>query len=85
MLAAPVAGLAAGRDAATAAHDHLRAATTILADCACRRAAEDAGEAAMLAETATAEHSAARIAAALERARFSLRLAQERLGREGCS
>lgn len=84
-LAAPVTGLAAGREAAAAIHDHLRGAATVLADCACRRAAEDTAEAATLAETATAEHSAARIAAALERARFSLRLARERLGREGCS
>ena len=85
LLAQPVASLSTGRDQAAAAHDHLRDATGVLQGCACHRAAEDAGEASALAEQASAEHSAARIATTLHRAAFSLRLARERLSREGCS
>lgn len=84
-LARPVEGLGSGRAQAAAVHDALRTAREGLAGCGCRRAAEDAGEAAMLAEQGAAEHSAARIAAVLDRAAFSARLARERLDREGCS
>ena len=85
ILARLAEALSAGREAGAAAAERLRAARTVLAGCGCRRAASDAGEAAMLAEQAGGEASLPRLAATLERARFSLRLARERLDRAGCS
>lgn len=76
--------LAAGRDLAAEAAGHLHRAAEVLAGCLCRRAAPEAWEAARIAEQAISEASAARLAATLERARFSLRLVQERLDRAGC-
>lgn len=83
--AVPVTGLADGRDRAGSVHADLRTATEVLQGCGCRRAAADTADAALLAETAAHQPSAAAIAQGLERAGFSLRLARERLGREGCS
>jgi hypothetical protein len=85
LLARPPAGLSTGREQAMAAADRLRAAAVVLQGCACRRAAEDAAEAASLAEAAGLGDSAARIGAMLERAGFSVRLVRERLGGQGCS
>lgn len=85
MLAAVPESLPAGRTAGTAAGSSLRQATATLAGCGCHQAADHATEAAGLAEQATAEANLARVRGALDRARFSLRLARERLGRQGCS
>lgn len=84
-MARPVEGLSAGRAQAGAAAAALGEAMAGLQGCGCRRAAEDAADAALLAEAATAEASAPAVAARLDRAGFSVRLARERLGREGCA
>ncbi len=82
-----IPSLAAGRATAAAAADRLHGAAAALSSCGCgcARAAADAEEAAALADAAGSEASVARVAAALDRARFSLRLARERLDRDGCS
>ena len=81
----PVTGLANGRDLAGGVHADLRTATAVLQGCGCQRAAQDAADATLLAETAAQQGSAQAIAAGLGRAGFSMRMARERLGREGCS
>ena len=84
-LARPVTGLSDGRDLAGGIHADLHRATEVLQGCGCRRAAQDAADAALLAETAAHQANAQEIATGLRRAGFSLRLVRERLGREGCS
>ncbi len=84
-LAEPPTALVAGRAAGAEAGSQLQAAATGLAGCGCRRAAASATEAAGLAEQAGAEASLGRLRAALDRARFSVGLVRERLGRQGCS
>ncbi|WP_431267944.1 hypothetical protein [Dankookia sp. P2] len=83
------AGIAAaellpGRDAAEAAAAALAEATGRFEGCGCRRAAEQAREAAGLAEQARSEASADRLGRALARARVSIGLARDRLDRQGC-
>ena len=77
--------LAAGREAAASATERLREAAMVFVGCGCRRAAPEAAEAAAIAEQAVSEASVARIRAMLDRARFSLGLLRERLGRSGCA
>jgi hypothetical protein len=81
----PAAGLLAGREALQDAADRLRAAEARLAGCGCPRAAADAGDAATAAEQGQGEAGVPRQAAAMDRARFSIRLARERLDRAGCA
>ncbi len=85
LLAAPSPGLEAGRDQAAQASAQLHEARLSLQGCGCRRVAEQAGEAAGLAEQARSQASVADLRRSLDRARFSLRLARERAGRDGCS
>lgn len=85
VLAAVPESLPAGRAAGAAASSGLQQATATLAGCGCHQAADHATEAAGLAEQATAGDSLPQVRGALDRARFSLRLARERLGRQGCS
>ncbi|WP_135468814.1 hypothetical protein [Crenalkalicoccus roseus] len=77
--------LSAGRALAAEAGERLRAGAGILAGCGCARAAEEAAEAALLAEQAGSEVELARLRATLDRARFSLSLARQRLDRTGCA
>ncbi|MDO9709161.1 hypothetical protein [Paracraurococcus lichenis] len=77
--------LPAGRAAAEAAAASLEEAATRLGGCGCAQAAGFAREAQGLAEQARSEAVPERIARALDRARFSLGLARERLERRGCS
>lgn len=84
-LAQPPAGLLEGRATAAETAATLREAAGWLAGCGCRRLAEQAQEAAALAELAQSEASFAGVARRLERARFSLRLARESAGSVGCN
>ncbi|WP_165982932.1 hypothetical protein, partial [Dankookia rubra] len=72
------------RDAAEAAAAALAEAAGRLEGCGCRLAAEPVREAAGLAERARSEASVYRLRGALDRARFSLGLARDRLDRRGC-
>ena len=84
-LAEPPTTLVAGRATGGEVESQLQTAATELAGCGCRQAAASAAEAAGLLEQAGAEASLLRLRATLDRARFSARLARERLGRQGCS
>jgi hypothetical protein len=84
-LAQPLAGLTEGRAEAERSAAELREAARWLAGCGCRRLVAQTEEAAALAELAQSEASAAGVARRLDRARFSLRLARESAGREGCT
>ena len=85
MLAAPSPGLEAGRDQAAQASAGLYQAQATLLRCGCRRLAEPVAEAAGLADQARSQASMADLRRSLDRARFSLRLAREKAGRDGCS
>lgn len=76
--------LLAGRDAAAAASLALAEATGRFAGCGCARAAAEAREAQGLAEQAGSEVSPQGVGRVLDRARFSLGRARERLDRQGC-
>ena len=78
------AGLLPGRAAAEAARTALAEAADRLQGCGCARAAELTTEALRLAEQAGFESTQDRLARVLDRARLSLGLARDRLGREGC-
>ncbi|MCB4820866.1 hypothetical protein [Roseicella aerolata] len=78
-------GLLAGREAADAAAAALTEAAARLAGCGCPLAAEQVREAAGLAEQARSEAGPDRLRRTLDRARFSLGQARERLDRRGCS
>ncbi|WP_043337494.1 hypothetical protein [Belnapia moabensis] len=77
--------LLAGREAAGQAADRLAEAAGRLAGCGCARAAGEAQEAAGLAEGLRGAAELAGIRRGMDRARFSARLARERLDRQGCS
>ena len=77
-------GLLPARAAAETAQAALAEAAGRLQGCGCARAAELTGEAVRLAEQAPFESSLDRLARVLDRARLSLGLARDRLGREGC-
>lgn len=79
------ASLAAGRAAGGVAADQLRAAAARLAGCGCPRAAEQAGEAAGIAEETRAEAGRERLRRLLDRAGFAAGEARARLDRQGCS
>ena len=68
-----------------AVDERLREAAAVLEGCGCRQAAAGLGEAAALAEEAQSRSSLDGVRRLLDRAGFSLRLAQERLERQGCS
>lgn len=78
------ATLLPGRRAAEAAATALADATGRLEGCGCRLAGELTREATGLAELARSEVSPDRLRRALDRARFSLTLARDRLDRQGC-
>ncbi|RAI55338.1 hypothetical protein [Roseicella frigidaeris] len=78
------AGLLPARAAAEAARTALAEAAGRLQGCGCARAAELTAEALRLAEQAGFESAQDRLARVLDRARLSLGLARDRLGREGC-
>ncbi len=77
--------LLAGREAAGQAADRLGEAAQRLAGCGCAQAAGLAGEAAGLAEGLRGAAELAQIRRGLDRARFSARLARERMEGRGCS
>lgn len=77
--------LSAGREAGGSAADRLTEAAATLGGCGCRQVAGHLQEAAGIAEEVRAEASLERLRRLLDRAGFSLRLAQQRLGRQGCS
>jgi hypothetical protein len=81
----PRPSLVAGRDLAGATATRLREAAAVLDGCGCRQAAAGVGEAAALSEEAQAQSSLDGLRRLLDRAGFSLRLARERLDRQGCS
>ncbi len=83
-LAQPPQSLAGARALATTAGADLHQAATSLRGCGCPALAEQATEAAALAEQGMAAASVTEASRTLDRARFSLRLARERAGREGC-
>jgi hypothetical protein len=76
--------LSEGRATAGAAAGALGEAAGRLTGCGCVQAAQDAREAAGLAEQATGETALDRLRRLLDRAGFSARLARERLERRGC-
>lgn len=82
---ADAGSLLAGREAAAAAADRLAEAVTRLEGCGCGQAAGHVRDAAGLAEEARGAASLDRIRHGLDRARFSTRLARERMDRQGCS
>jgi hypothetical protein len=84
-LATPAASLLEARDLASAVAAELYAAARQLAGCGCRRLAEQAEEAARTAEQAASESSVIALRRSLDRARFSVELARQRAGRDGCS
>ncbi|MBL6454975.1 hypothetical protein JMJ55_06545 [Belnapia sp. T6] len=77
--------LLAGREAAGQAADRLTEAAAWLTGCRCAQAAGQAREAAGLAEELRGAAELERIRRGMDRARFSARLARERLDRQGCS
>jgi hypothetical protein len=83
-LAVSMTSLPEGRDQAAQASGQLHEATRWLSGCGCRRLAEQAQEAAGIAEQGMSESSIAALRRTLDRARFSLSLARERAEREGC-
>jgi hypothetical protein len=82
-VAAP--SLLEGRAAAAEAAQSLGEAAGRLGGCGCGEAAGHAQEAAALAEAARGADSLDGVRRGLDRARFSARLARERLDRRGCS
>ena len=56
-----------------------------LRGCGCHQLADQAGEAGGIAEGARAAADVPALLRTLERARYALRLARDRAGREGCS
>ena len=85
VLDAPVAGLGAGREQAAAAVQALGEAQARLLGCGCRRVAEQVLEAGGIAEAARASADVPALRRGLDRARYALGLARERVGRDGCS
>ena len=83
-LAAPVAGLLAGREAGLTIAAVLDTARDRFVGCACPRLAEQVDEAARLAEQAGYEASAVRIAQTFAQAGFRTRLARQLLDGVGC-
>jgi len=83
-LAAPGAGLLAGRAAAGEAAGALASAEASFGRCQCPRLAEMVGEAARWAEIATSQASAAEVSASIAQARFRAGLARQALERDGC-
>jgi len=83
--AAASSSLTAGREAAGAIAARLHEVAGRLSGCGCHQAADHAAEAAGLADQAGNEAGIARLRRSLDRARFSLTLARERLDRAGCS
>jgi hypothetical protein len=85
VLAAEPAGLGAGREQAVAAVAALSEARERLLGCGCRRVAEQVAEASGIAEAARSTADVPGLRRGLERARYALGLARERVGREGCA
>jgi hypothetical protein len=79
------AELLPGRDAAEAAAAALAEAARRFEGCGCGQATELTREAAGLAEQARSAASAERLRRTLDRARFSLGMALDRLDRRGCA
>ncbi|WP_207538934.1 hypothetical protein [Sabulicella rubraurantiaca] len=84
MAGQPVSGLVQGRELGASLRAAAEALAPRLLACGCRDLAALAREAAEAAAPAESEGSAARIAGALENARFRLRLVREGFGAQGC-
>jgi hypothetical protein len=85
VLAAEVAGLGAGREQAASAVQALGEAQARLLGCGCRRVADQVAEAGGIAEATRSSADVPALRRGVDRARYALGLARERVGRDGCS